>query len=143
MSERERRTGVAWEDETDGPHVWRTLGYRRVDPSGEQPVIEWDAGEEYTFPDGSGGSIVHGGLVATLLDTAMGHACWNLLDEGQSFLTADLRVEFFRSARPGTLRAEGRVVHRTRRVVFCAAELLDTDGKLIAGARCTQILRTD
>ena len=143
MSERERRTGVAWEDETDGPHVWRTLGYRRAGASSDQPVIEWDAGEEYTFPDGAGGSIVHGGLVATLLDTAMGHACWNGLEDGVSFLTADLHVEFFRSARPGTLRAEGRVVHRTRRVVFCAAELLDADGKLIAGARCTQILRTD
>jgi uncharacterized protein (TIGR00369 family) len=131
----------AWEDERAGPHVWRTLAYRRLERDGDAAAIEWDAGEEYSFPDGSGGSIVHGGLVATLLDTAMGHACWNGLDDGQSFLTADLHVDFFRSARPGTLRAEGRVVHPTRRAVFCAADLLDADGTLLAGARCTQILR--
>ena len=131
----------AWEDERPGPHVWRTLAYRRLEHDGDGAAIEWDAGEEYSFPDGSGGSIVHGGLVATLLDTAMGHACWNGLDDGKSFLTADLHVDFFRAARPGTLRAEGRVVHRTRRAVFCAADLLDADGTLLAGARCTQILR--
>ena len=71
----------------------------------------------------------------------MGGACWSVLDEGQSFLTADLRVEFMRSARPGTLRAEGRVVERTRRVAFCAGELFDPEGIRLAAARCTQILR--
>jgi uncharacterized protein (TIGR00369 family) len=131
----------AWEDERAGPHIWRTLAYRRLERDDGDAAIEWDAGEEYGFPDGSGGSIVHGGLVATLLDTAMGHACWNGLEDGQSFLTADLHVDFFRSARPGTLRAEGRVVHRTRRAVFCAADLLDAEGTLLASARATQILR--
>ncbi len=142
MTEQRERERRPWEDEIIGPHVWRTLGYRRVEASGERAVIEWDAGEEYTFPDGSG-AIVHGGLVATLLDTAMGHACWNVLRDGESFLTADLRVEFFRATRPGTLRAEGRVVHRTRRVAFCEAELSDGDGQLLATGRCTQIFRSD
>ena len=59
--------------------------------------IEWDATEDYTFPDGDG-SIVHGGLVGTVLDTAMGGACATVLEAGESFLTADLRVEFMRSA---------------------------------------------
>jgi len=81
-------------------------------------------------------------LVATVLDTAMGGACWSLLDEEETFLTADLRVEFFRPARPGTLRADGRVVHRTRRLVFCSAEAFDPDGNVLAAARCTQVLRS-
>jgi uncharacterized protein (TIGR00369 family) len=123
--------------ESPSAHVWETLDYRWRDGA----ALEWDAGEEYTFPDGSGGSIVHGGLVATLLDTAMGTACLNELDDGQSFLTADLNVEFFRAARPGTLRAVGRIVHRTRRAVFCAADLVDADGTLLASARATQIVR--
>jgi uncharacterized protein (TIGR00369 family) len=103
--------------------------------------IEWDASEEYTFPDGEG-SIVHGGLVGTVLDTAMGGACATVLEEGESFLTADLRVEFMRSARPGLLRADGRVVRRTKRVVFCSAELYDAAGEHITSARCTQVIRT-
>jgi len=124
-----------------GPHVWRTLGYRHVESGGGRMVIEWDAGEEYTFPESRDAGIVHGGLVATLLDSAMGGACVSMLDEGESFLTADLNVEFMRPARPGTLRAEGRVVHRSRRVAFCAADVTDADGNLVASARCTQILR--
>ena len=58
-------------------------------------------------------------------------------------LTADLRVEFMRSARPGTLRADGRVVQRNRRVAFCSADLYDAEGTLLASSRCTQIMRRD
>jgi uncharacterized protein (TIGR00369 family) len=131
-----------WEQEQPAePHVWRTLGYRRVSQDGGESVLEWDAPLEYAFAAPSG-PIIHGGLVATLLDTAMGGACWSLLEEGETFLTADLHVEFLRSARPGILRAEGKVVHRTKRVVFCAAELRDASGDHLASARCTQVLRS-
>ena len=130
-----------WEDQRPGgPHVWRTLGYRRTATEPGRMEIEWDATEEYKFPDGDT-SIVHGGLVATILDTSMGGACATVLEAGESFLTADLRVEFMRAGRPGLLRAEGRVVRRTKRVVFCAAELYDADGDHIASARCTQVIR--
>jgi uncharacterized protein (TIGR00369 family) len=84
---------------------------------------------------------VRGGLVATILDTAIGGACATVLEEGESFLTADLRVEFMRAAHPGLLRAEGHVVRRTRRVVFCAGELHDPVGEHLASARCTQVIR--
>ena len=131
-----------WEDlEPDRPHVWRTLGYRRVSLEPGATVIEWDAPAEYAFGAESG-PIVHGGLVATLLDTAMGGACYSTLEEDETFLTADLHVEFFRPARPGTMRAAGRVVHRTKRMVFCAAELTADGGDHLASARCTQVLRS-
>ena len=70
----------------------------------------------------------------------MGGACHSVLDGGDTFLTADLHAEFLRPTRPGTLRAHGRVVHRTRRMVFCAAELHDADESHLASARCTQVL---
>ncbi len=126
--------------EPDLPHVWRTLGYRRPVAEAGHVVVEWDAPPEYGFP-ANGGHIVHGGLVATLLDTAMGGACWTLLGDGESFLTAELRTEFHRATRPGLLRADGRVVHRTKRLMFCAGELYDADGTHLASARCTQVLR--
>jgi len=124
----------------DGRHIWNTLGYRRVAGDPGRVVVEWDAPEEFTFPTGAR-SIVHGGMVATLLDTAMGQACVQELGWGETFLTADLHVDFYRSASPGTLRAEARVVHRGRRAVYCAAELYDGEGALLASARCTQIVR--
>ena len=143
VQEEPRPPRRAWgEDGLEGPHVWKTLGFRRVDVEPGHVELEWDAPAEYSFPDGAGGRIIHGGLVTRILDSAMGGACWSLLDEGEHFLTADLRAEFMRSARPGYLRAEGKVVQRTRRVAFCAAELYDADGALLASARCTQVIRT-
>src|SRR5262249_10305712 len=82
------------------PHVWNTLAYRGLAQADGHAVIEWDAPPEYCFHSPSG-PIVHGGMVAALLDTAMGGACWTLMAEDEDFLTADLRTEFHRSARPG------------------------------------------
>jgi uncharacterized protein (TIGR00369 family) len=136
-----RRAG--WGDEAPpAPHIWRTLSYRGVEQGGGRSVIEWEATPEYCFHAPSG-PIVHGGMVTTLLDTAMGGACWSVLEDDESFLTAELRTEFMRSARPGLLRAEGRVVQRNRRVAFCSAELYDEAGELLASSRCTQIIRRD
>ncbi|MGH3053734.1 MAG: PaaI family thioesterase, partial [Gaiellaceae bacterium] len=87
------------------PHVWNTLRYRGLEQADGRAVIEWEATPEYSFHAPSG-PIVHGGMVAALLDTAMGGACWTLMTDDEDFLTADLRTEFHRSARPGTLRAE-------------------------------------
>jgi uncharacterized protein (TIGR00369 family) len=128
----------AWSVNTN---IWRTLGYRGGLTEGGTVVIEWDADEAYTFPIAPDNVVVHGGMVTTILDSAMGFVCVSVLEPGQGFLTADLNVEFLRPTRIGTVRAEGHVVHRSRRVVFCAAELSDADGKVLASARCTQIVR--
>ena len=121
------------------PHIWRTLGYRNAGWEPGRITIEWDASEEYCFLFGDS-YVVHGGMVSTLLDSAMGGACWTVMGDGEHFLTGDLRVEFFRPARPGLLRVEGRVVHRSKRAVFCAAELTDVGGTALAEARCTQVV---
>ncbi|HKE67319.1 MAG TPA: PaaI family thioesterase [Micromonosporaceae bacterium] len=123
----------------DGPNLWRTLGFRRTDWTPGTATVEWDATVEYGFHT-PGGPVIQGGLVTAILDSAMGGACWTVLDNHEVFLTADLRVEFFRPTRPGTLRADGRVLRRTSRVVFCAAELRDADGATLAESRCTQVL---
>ena len=131
-----------WDDlRPAGKHIWNTLGYRRAQGEGGAFAVEWDAPEDFTFPAGER-SVVHGGMVATLLDTAMGQVCALTLTPGEDFLTADLHVEFYRSARPGPLRAEAEVVHRGRRAVYCAASLYDSERKLLASARCTQIIRS-
>src|ERR1700710_2248146 len=124
-------------DPGTGPHIWTTLGYQRLAWSHGSTTIGWDAPQDYCFPS-AGGPVVQGGLVTALLDAAMGGACWSVLDPEQAFLTADLRVEFLRPTRPGMLTSTGTVVRRTRRVVFCAADLFDADGVLLATSRCTQ-----
>ncbi len=128
------------DEQSEGtPHIWHTLGYRQLAWSSGSTTVAWDAPVDYCFPSSSG-PIVQGGLVTALLDAAMGGACWSVIDASQAFLTADLRVEFLRASRPGKLCATGTVVRRTRRVVFCAAELHDGEGLLLATSRCTQVV---
>jgi uncharacterized protein (TIGR00369 family) len=124
----------------EGRHIWRTLGYRFVESADGRTTIEWDAQTDYTFPN-AGFTIVHGGMVTTLLDTAMGHVCLAHIGPDETFLTADLQVEFYRAAKPGLLRAEAEVRHQSRRTMFCAASLYDPEGTLLASARCTQIVK--
>jgi uncharacterized protein (TIGR00369 family) len=119
--------------------LWRTLGYRLDSWEVGRSVVSWDATEDYGFPT-SGGYVVQGGLVTAVLDAAMGGSCWTVLDAEQAFLTADLRVEFLRSAPVGHLLATGWVVRATSRVVFCAGELHDEGGTLLASSRCTQVV---
>jgi uncharacterized protein (TIGR00369 family) len=121
------------------PGLWRTLGYTLESWDVGRSVVGWTATEDYGFATGAG-YVVQGGLVTAVLDSAMGGACWTVLDAGQIFLTADLRVEFLRSAHVGRLQATGTVVRSTSRVVFCAGELHDADGLLLATGRCTQVV---
>ncbi|MFN2560600.1 MAG: PaaI family thioesterase [Jatrophihabitans sp.] len=118
--------------------LWRTLGYRLDSWAAGRSVVSWDATADYGFATG-GGYVVQGGLVTALLDAAMGGACWTVLT-AQAFLTADLRVEFLRSAPAGRLIATGWVVRATPRVVFCAGDLHDDAGTLLASSRCTQVV---
>jgi uncharacterized protein (TIGR00369 family) len=123
----------------DGPNLWRTLGFRRTAWDAGTSTVEWDATPEYGFVTPAG-PVIQGGLVTAILDSAMGGSCWTVLNRDEVFLTADLRVEFFRPSRPGLLRAVGHVLRRTSKVVFCSAELFDADGTTLAMSRCTQVV---
>ena len=125
----------------DVVHIWNTLGYRSAPAPDGRITLEWDAAPEYSFFHGER-RIVHGGMLATLLDTSMGYVCVTRLDPESAFLTADLHVEFYRVAAPGLLRAEAEVVHESRRAVFCSASLYDAERTLLASGRCTQIVRS-
>lgn len=122
---------------TEQVHIGEKLGLRIVERSDGRSVMTWDAPPEYGFPTASG-QVIHGGMVTTLLDSAMGAACWSVLADDEAFLTADLRVEFYRATRPGPLTARGLVITRTRRLAFCSAELFDAEDRLLASSRCTQ-----
>ena len=124
---------------TEQVHIGATLGIEITERGDGRSVLHWDAQPEYGFPTSSG-QVIHGGMVTTLLDSAMGAACWSTLGDDEVFLTADLRVEFYRASRPGLLVAKGSVVKRTSRLAFCMAELYDGNERLLASSRCTQTI---
>ena len=86
------------------------------------------------FPT-SRGPVVHGGAVATLADECLASVAFTQAEEGETTVTADLKVDFLRPALPGRLTARGTVRHRTRRLAFCEATVEGEDGKIVAEAR--------
>lgn len=118
--------------------IWAHLGWRLVEWAPGFGVLEWEPTSDHSFAAGDGW-IVHGGMVTAILDTAMGWATWSLLNLNEVFLTTDLRSEFYRPTVPGLIRAEGRVVHKTKKITFVAAELFNQAGKLLAGGRATNL----
>ncbi|MBS0303568.1 MAG: PaaI family thioesterase, partial [Proteobacteria bacterium] len=79
----------------------------------------------------------HGGVVMALLDSVMSRAC--ALQPGapsQAAVTVEMSSRFHRPAR-GALLAEGWVVHASRSLCSCAAELRDEQGQVVATASGT------
>ena len=85
---------------------------------------------------------VHGGYAATLLDSAMGCAVHSQLDAGVAYTTLELKVSFVRAlgAEAGPVHAEGRVVHRGRRIATAEGRLTDAAGRLYAHGSCTCLI---
>ena len=80
--------------------------------------------------------MVHGGLVCTLLDSALGCAAHTLLPVGAGYTSIELKVNYLRPVLPASapLRCVGRVVKAGRRVTFAEGEVTDAQGKVVATA---------
>jgi uncharacterized protein (TIGR00369 family) len=89
-----------------------------------------------------GRGVVHGGIISTLLDTAMAWAVISSLDKGRGFATAHLGIDFVRPAhsRSGVLRSEASIVHSGRRVALSEAKAFDSNGTLVASANSTCVI---
>jgi 1,4-dihydroxy-2-naphthoyl-CoA hydrolase len=84
---------------------------------------------------------VHAGTVVTLADTAAGYGCLlNLPEGGTGFTTIELKTNFMRSAREGTVTCEARLVHGGRTTQVWDATVNDPEGRPMALFRCTQLV---
>ena len=85
--------------------------------------------------------IVHGGALASAIDTASAFAVLSLLAPGEQTVTVDLTLHFLRPVTSGTVRARARVLRAGRRLVTVAVEATDDAGQLVAAALTTYALR--
>ena len=114
------------------PPIARLLGFdlALVEDGRAQFVLE--PAEQHYNPIGS----VHGGVYATLLDSAAGCAVHSTLPAGEGYTSLDLQVKFLRAmtTRTGRVVCEGRVVHRGSRTMLAEATLRDGRDRLLATA---------
>ena len=82
---------------------------------------------------------MHGGMIATLLDSVMGCAVHTTLAAGRGYTTLEIKVNYLRAvtASSGEITAEGKVVQSGRRTAVAEARVTDAAGRLCATASTT------
>lgn len=119
--------------EAPGPPVARLVGFRVVEVEDGKAVFEMEAGPQHANPMGT----LHGGILCDLADGAMGVAYASTLDDGESFTTLELKINYLKPVWNAHLRAEARVVKRGRTVGMVECDVVDETGSLVARASST------
>ena len=117
------------------PPISELLNFHLVEVAKDRAVFEGFPEFRLYNPIGS----VHGGIAATLLDSALGCAIFSTLHKGDTWTTLELKLNFVRpmTKDTGPVRAEGRILHRGRTVATSEGDLKDRAGKLYAHATTT------
>lgn len=118
------------------PPALRTLGIVPVEAEPGRVTFALDPAEFHLNPFG----LVHGGILAAMLDTAMGCAAHSLLPPATGYVTGEMNIRFLR---PGLLTAgplvcTGEVVHAGTSTMVTSARIVDAEERLVAvgGATC-------
>ena len=106
--------------------------------AGEVRLV-WEARPDHRNLQG----LVHGGILATLADIAMGLAVRTVVGPTRRHVTIDLHVHYLRPARPGRLEALGSVVHVGTHVGFAEGSVTDAAGRLLVRASGTYSVTED
>jgi uncharacterized protein (TIGR00369 family) len=124
---------AASEGTIETPPAAALLGWKAISLEPGEVRVRYTAKPEFANPQGA----IQGGFLAAMLDDAMGPALFTTLGREDFAPTIEMKVSFLRPARPGTLIAEGRVVHQTKSLAFLEGRLATEDGDLVAMATAT------
>jgi uncharacterized protein (TIGR00369 family) len=111
----------------------KMIGMRLVDLRHNEAEIEIEMRDELRQPAG----LLHGGVTATLIDTAMAFAVITRLAEGERASTIDLTVHYLRPHTDGKFTCVAKVVRAGKRILTVSADVFNEQKKLIATAIST------
>jgi uncharacterized protein (TIGR00369 family) len=126
-------------DRLQNSEFYRWAGVELIDASPGLVEVAFEAGPHHLNLQG----LVHGGILATLADTAMGFAVRTVLQPGRRHVTVQLGIEFLSPGRPGRIVAHGRSVKIGSQLGFAEADVTDPDGRLLAKAHSTLSVTTE
>ncbi len=142
-SEVGRRSGLevmlAMRDgELPPPPVMQMVGMGGLDVADGRVTFYLDPQEFHYNPIGS----VHGGVIATVLDSATGCSVHTMLPAGVGYTSLDLSVKFLRAVTvdSGRLTVAGQVLQKGRRTALAEARMTDAHGRLVAHATSSCLL---
>ena len=120
--------------------AWEWLGLKLVETGEGTAVVEMATTENMANHSG----VVHGGMISTLADSAMGRSLRTLSPGVVRAMSLDLKLNFINAAKVGeTLRATGHVIHAGRRTVVAECRVDGSDGRLVATASATFAVTRD
>jgi uncharacterized protein (TIGR00369 family) len=121
-----------------GPPIMHLMGFRLKEVGEGLAIFECEPGEQHYNPIG----VVHGGLAMTLLDSAMGCCVHTRLPAKVGYTTLEAKVNLVRAitAKSGTIRATGKVIHFGGKTATAEGRLEDAAGKLLAHGTTTCII---
>lgn len=122
------RTRDAFRDLLNNSPMYRHMGMRVIEAGEGRSKLELDAGSRLHSLYG----MLHGGVAATIIDSACGIAVGSMLEPGEMCVTVDLRVNYISNLKEGTITAEGAVLHKGRQTGVAQAEVRDEVGNLLA-----------
>lgn len=113
----------------------RTLGFTVTDAGEGFAEVTIEPQEYHANAVGS----IHGGVLATLFDTAMGFSVASTLEEGVGYTTLDLQVRYIRPVQTGkgVVRVQGFCEHTGGRTATARGEARDAEGRLLATGSTT------
>jgi uncharacterized protein (TIGR00369 family) len=128
--------------EFEGAPMVRHLGMKMTEVEEGRVTIVVD---EIRPEHENGLGIAHGGLAATLLDTALSCAVNTVMPAGKIFTTLEMKINYIRAIRPGDapLSCVGHVVHAGGKTATAEGRIVDASGKLYAHGTVTCILFRD
>ena len=109
------------------------LGFRLVSAVPGAAVVEFEATEQHANPMGT----LHGGVLCDIADAAMGIAYACTLDEGETFTTLEMKINFLKPIWKARLKAAGRVVKKGRTIGLVECNVTDENQQLVARASST------
>jgi len=115
------------------PPVASLIGFELTAIEPGRAVIELVAEARHANPMGT----LHGGILCDIADAAMGMAYASTLDEGETFTTLELKINFLKPVWTGRLVATGRVVKGGRTIGLVECDVVDEKERLVARASST------
>jgi uncharacterized protein (TIGR00369 family) len=104
------------------------MPFRLVGMDFDRARVEMDAAGQHLQPFG----IVHGGVIATLIDTATFWAGFMRLPADAGLVNVDLKLNYLKAVMPGALVAEGRCIRAGHSISYTEAYVRDAAGEIVA-----------
>jgi uncharacterized protein (TIGR00369 family) len=111
------------------------IGLRIAELEIDSCRIELELRRDHMQPFG----IVHGGVLATLIDTATFWAAFMRLPEDAGLVNVDLKLNYLKAVTKGRLRADGECLRAGRQISYTVASVYDEAGELVAHGTSTMM----